>query len=789
MKSAALAFAFVSAISFLMWASPLPVHGQNTADELYVAVQQLQLELGQSESSDEFRDKYLIRELETESARGFTGNVNVFIAAAEAIEGAGDGNPQLVAVREKLKAHLEALAQQKSVDPAAFIQSLGTELPEVSLDEISDARDKLVAVLKQQQAFHKSELSLYGARYIDEVLGLPQLVSRLDEYVFFQVDDFQGDSQEFNRNLNQFREEIQVARSRFARKSVEYPNLYIDRSERSLASFERMLNSYLLAQTTRALAAFKEDFERRVRVLKESGMVSDPSKRLYYADLGRLLGLLSERRKEAGFDAAIRQQFSQPNFYLTVSETWANRMASRPIHQVEHLDEVILGSRALGFTWVNGNVTFDFIENPYSALVRINLDTATSSSAYTKEGPVTAYTSATGFVGASREVEANVGNVTVYPVSGYGQVSSCFHGTDCLPLIDRIAFGQFANKQFDAEAISGERARARVTAEFETQTDEALDDGLARVEEAKGRRFEFLAKANEFRRRFSRVLAEDEAGKVGDEFEMIDPFQLPRAFVTTSHSHLQIGAVLEGNNRLAAPVGPPPQVMPVDFRIQLHESMVSNLIAPFIQDRLLQNWQFGRLADSLSSGKIAVPEARNKQPWAIRFESGRPVQIVFEDNELAMTVWGREFRREGGTTSPLSITTRMRIFNDNGKLKALRVGTPHVDYTYLPGEGRTLKPEDIAFRQFLQDNLQEAMGGDPMDTAIELPDNLLLVNLLDNKELQDLVKDATLVECSSEDGWLNLGWVFGEPQLGQVVYTPAIWHEMPSAPPEPAEVK
>jgi hypothetical protein len=785
MKSVALSV--VSAILSLLIAGPQVVYGQNSADELYVAIQQLQIELGESQSADELRDRFLIRELETESAKGYSGDGRVFITALEVMEAAGDEVPVIADVRGKLKKLLQVQDQRSSVDPAAFIQSLGTELPAVNLDEISDARDELIVVLTEQVAFHERELSNYGAMYINKALELPALIARLEGYVFLQVDDFQGDSQEFNRNLNQFREEIQKARSLFARKSVEYPNLYIDASERALGNFERLLSSYLLSQTTRALAAFTEDFEKRVRVLKETGLSGDPSKRLYNADLGRLLGMLGDRNKEAGFDAAIRQQFSQPNFYLTISESWANRKGSRPINQVEHLDEVILGSRALGITWINGNVTFDFVENPHSALVRINLDTATSSSAYTKEGPVTAYTSATGVVGATRELEANIGNVSVYPVSGYGQVASCFHGTDCIPLVNRIAYGQFAQKQFDAEAISGERAQARVAAEFEEQTDEAIGDGLAQMEQARGRRFEFLANVNEFRRRFSRILAEDEDGKVNEDFEVIDPLLLPRAFVTTTNGHLQIGAVLEGDNRLAAPVGPPTQVMPVDVRIQLHESMVSNLIAPFVQDRLMQNWQFGRLADSLSSGKLSLPEPRNKQPWAIRFESGRPVQIVFENNELVMTVWGREFRREGGTTSPLNITTRMRIVNDNGKLKALRVGTPHVDYTYLPGEGRTLKPEDIAFRQFLQDNLQEAMGGDPMETAIELPDNLLFVNMLENEQLSDLVKDAVLVECSSENGWLNLGWVFGELQSGQIIYTPAIWNELPKAPPEPAE--
>ncbi len=772
---------FLTLVSLTNFSS---LSGQTSADRLYLAIQQLQIELGESAVADEVRDQYLVRELETESARGFSGDPNVFRQAAMVLKSQGNLQEGLARVQSALDEHIAVLDVASSVELQSALVALEQDLEPVTLYELLESSDSVIAALQAQDKFHEADLSIYGRYYINNYLELPKLITRLGDFDYLPAGD---PDQEFNRELNNLRGELRTARLTFAYKATDYPNLYIDRSERAIASFEQQITAYLVAQTTRALTAFEEDRKPRTRLMSELGFNTKPSSRLYHAELGRLLGLLRDRGHGAGFDALIRQQLSLPNLKVTVNEAWANRAYTRSVNEIQDLDEVILGSRAQGYTIVDGSVTFDFIENMYSANVRVNLDASTSSSAYTKEGPVTAYTSTTGVLAANREISANIGNVSVLPVTAWASLQSEFRGTDCLPIVDRIAFNMFSQKKAPAEQISSDRAKNRVEQQFTQQTDEALNEGLSQMETARGRRFELLAEINRFRRTFSEVLSENEDGKIEGPVDMIDPFAMPRLFVTTSGSELNIGGILEGDNRLAATSPPPGQTVPVDVRLQVHESLLSNAAAPFVQDRLFQNWQFARLVESLSSGQAELPQPKNNQRWAIRFDDGRPVQVAFENHELIVTVYGKEFRREGGRVAPLNIVVRTRVVNDAGKLKLLRIGNAVAEFTYPPAEGKTLNAEDIAFRQFLQDNLNEALAVDPMEEAIELPDNLLLLNLLNDQRVTDFLKDAVLVECTAEGGWLTLGWNFTGSQSGhfQPVNTPAIWNDAMAAPDEP----
>ena len=142
-----------------------------------------------------------------------------------------------------------------------------------------------------------------------------------------------------------------------------------------------------------------------------------------------------------------------------------------------------------------------------------------------------------------------------------------------------------------AQEIASERARVRVLDQFTNQTNEALAKGVKRLDEARSQRTEIVDFFKNIRKQISEEFSKNEAGIIETPYDLIDPFILPRLFVTSSDSTLKIAGVLEAENRLAAPNNPPAKTVPVDVRVQIHESLLSNIIAPFLQDRLLENWK------------------------------------------------------------------------------------------------------------------------------------------------------------------------------------------------------
>ena len=220
--------------------------------------------------------------------------------------------------------------------------------------------------------------------------------------------------------------------------------------------------------------------------------------------------------------------------------------------------------------------------------------------------------------------------------------------------------------------------------------------------------------------------------------------------------------------------------MPVDVRVQIHESLLSNIIAPFIQDRLLENWKIRNTIESILGDNAKLPAATDDRPFGIRFEDGRPIQFEFDNNEFGVTVFGKEFRQ--GTNAyddPLNINVRFRLVNEDGQIKVVRVGKATTEFTYDPLPGKSL---DVGFKSFLQDNLDKAMAQEVNENPLTLPLNLIPLERIKDPEIRSKVANARLTELTMEDGWLTIGWSYVEgadPNLS--TNTPAIWTEQPAS--------
>ena len=775
---------------------------QTSADDLYHYVKRAQAALGSGEQADAVRDTLLIRELETESAKGFSADVNVLQDAVNRFQFAEDLSRELKLVQAALGNHLENIQAAGSIDLMSEIAAFSTELELVDVNVLDQSRNQLLAALNALKEYNDEELSSFGRHYINKRLKTRDLTKQLKKFEF-QIEDGNVEDQlrkddesdedyekrleeleatkqnNFNIKINELRREIAAARQRFGLATFSYQQFEMAEAERQISAFEDKLGAYLLFQSRRK-ARFEEQLAiRKQAFVTQENILVNSNDRLYQAELGRWLHLLNQRGQQPGLDAAARREYSRPNFVVTVQESLINRLASQPISQIEHLDEVIVGSRALGWNYTSGLVSLDFVDSPHSAVIRINLAGSVQSSAYTKEGPVTAYTSSTGNLSASREVIANVGNLTVSSPQATATISSQFQGTDCIPLVTRIASNRFNERQQRAEEIASERARDRVLDQFTTQTDEVLDAGAAQLEQVRSREVDLISLANQLRQDISELLAQDETGELKEPFDLVDTFHLPRVFVTTSDTTMQVGALLEANNRLAANTEPPMPTIPCDVRIQLHESMVSNLIAPVIQDRLIANWQFRNTIESLASGAIELPEEDEDRPFAIRFEDGRPLQIEFDGQEIGLTIFGKEFRQgRNAYDDPLSIKVRARIIRHDGKLKLSRSSNVSTEFTYSAPEDKNW---DVTFRSFLQDNLEEAVGDiEQPEDALPLPAELMFfVQFLDDENLKKQLANLKLVEFSSDNGWLTIGWNYAPGNYsGYLTNTPAIWTDL-----------
>ena len=786
-----------------MLAPAASLYGQSTPNQLYFAVQSAQLDLGNGAAADQLRDQFLIRELETESARGFTADLSVLEGAAEIYDNA-DIPVVLEPVQQALLQQIAAMRRAANVEVIKAVSNLDTELVEVDFEALENSRTETLEALEAMDDINILELSKYGRYHLNKnLLDYAETFRELEDFDFRVTDidpdaflprddetdeEYQkrladldsGGQTEFNRKLNTLRKELVAARQRFGLAWLSYQNPAIAIAERKLYRMEKQVAAYLMYQSRRRPAIEEQLKSRKQAFVSADGQAVDTLNRLYQAELGRWIGFLSVRDQADGLDSAARRDFSRPNFMVTIQESLANRVAGQGLSQMDYVDEVIVGSRAQGWSYTNGAVNLDFVDSPYSGMVRIGLAGSIQSSTYTKEGPVTAYTNSTGGFSADRNVLANIGNLSVYSPNAWADISTTFLGTNCAPFVTRLANRRFSERQMRAQEIASERARVRVLDQFTTQTNEALEKGAKRLSETRDQREDTVDFFKDLRKNISEEFAKNEAGEIQRPFDLIDPFVLPRLFVTSSDSQLRVAGILEGENRLAAPNNPPAKTVPVDVRVQIHESMLSNFLAPFLQNRLLENWKIRNTVESLVGDNVNLPAQTDDRPFGIRFEDGRPIQFEFAGNELGVTIFGKEFRQgETSYADPLNINIRFRLINDNGELKVIRSAKAVTAFTYDPLPGKSL---DVGFKSFLQDNLDKAMSNDAMENAISLPPNLIPLDRIEDEDLRGQIANAKLTELSMENGWLTMGWSYVEPgEPAPKTYTPAIWNETPEA--------
>jgi hypothetical protein len=401
----------------------------------------------------------------------------------------------------------------------------------------------------------------------------------------------------------------------------------------------------------------------------------------------------------------------------------------------------------------------------------------TAANNYTRQGPITAYTGSVADVEGRRSLLVSPAGLVDFAPYVAANLCSSFRGTDCLPIVDRLAYGQYEKQKRASEAVGAYLTEQKLMRQFSQQTGDAIARGRQTLGDARRRSLEFRRSLAKFRREF--VVAGTETADVPAErrpspTEVLPPFPIPEIWLQTDDTRLAVFGAIVGTNQLAATSPPPHIMLASDVSLQLHESLVANFIAPALEGRTLYSNEFARKAEAFLDEVPAGLQFQGDEGdiWSITFANARPVQFEFDNNRIRVTVSGRQFERGERYREAMLITLQYQIRWLDGKLKLVREGQAVVDFA-TPGQKNA---REIAFKTFLQDQLNKSMQGDPLEQAVDLPDNLIPVDRFPNLQDPQRLRDLQLVELHSDQGWLTLGWNYAPagPNAAGPVYTPMI---------------
>ncbi len=431
-------------------------------------------------------------------------------------------------------------------------------------------------------------------------------------------------------------------------------------------------------------------------------------------EIGQTLTFLMQGNQANDLVSAIRSGYSRANARVLVSSAFVNQRFARPVHEANPVDELILGTQLYGQSWLQGQVTPQLLSSNTHAALRLNLSGSFSSQNIGYNRSVKLHTQGYGNVAASETIALTDSglvplNDTATDANLVSQIDDIEHR---LRIVRKIASKQAAKQKPEADAIAEGRLEQRIRTQFHEKLAQQINEANQKIRDPD-----------------LPVLA-----RLG--------LERPKRTTWSSPQYLALLWKLQGPTQLAAPASCPLVVDPTGITVQLHESVVTNMLDPVLAGRILKSSELDTMAVQFADvvGK-GLKKQKDEEPWAVTMASFHPVEIQLDDSLVTFRIRTNKLDRNGQMLDqPASIEASYRIVLSSGALQLERQGNVKIGFSGKQQQGSRA----VLLRSFLKKKFEEVFKVNLLDQPIRVTDRL-------PSDLQGLSLNSIQVD----DGWIQ----------------------------------
>ena len=466
------------------------------------------------------------------------------------------------------------------------------------------------------------------------------------------------------------------------------------------------------------------------------------------ASITQMIGLMESSGQSPELVAQLKNRFRSPNVKVMVSERVVQSAINRGINESRPVRDCILGTRIVGTATLGGSVTANVLPALGSARIEVVMNGAVNSRNVGYNGPVKFNTVSQGRVNARRMLYVNESGVRAQPVVATASLNSRIISIDHrLRLVRRIASRKAAEQKPRAERIGTERLRSQVSQQFTEQTDQA-----------------------------SSITPPDPMAKLRPVLTRLDLLEPARQWGSTDND-IYVEATVADNDQLSAPSLPMwPSTRPsvgglYDVALQLHETVVDNLVSPVLAGRTMTETEINDLlkqsgvekaqpsnasmvnsnSDSMALGDEASDQDSDKEkdepPFEIDFARLRPIVFEARDQSIKLGIRGTRFsqgRRE--LKQALEITANyVPAQMADGSTMLIRTGDVDVDF---PSRGRRLSVSQTGLKTTIEKKFADVFPEKLLHQAFQVPPTVKM-EAIAGRSFRPQTIDA-------RDGWLTI---------------------------------
>lgn len=431
-------------------------------------------------------------------------------------------------------------------------------------------------------------------------------------------------------------------------------------------------------------------------------------------NLGQTVAFLKRSNQATTFVTAVRNAYSSPNARVLIGSGFVERKFTRPVNEVNDINESILGTAIRGQGFMNGSVTPTLLDNPMQASVGLELFANFSSNnrGYnrsvvlnsTGEAEVAAYQS----VALTESGLVSLGDAQA-DADLRTRINSIQHRSH---LVRKIASKQAAKRKPEAEAISVSRLENRVRRQFQEQLLSRLSEANANLRDA------------------ARL-----------EFARLGIDKPPRSsWSTRDCMALQWNA--RTDTQLSAP-GPCPWPAPVEgVTIQVHQSLVGNMLDPILAQRVIRSDDIDGYLSQFGDAAKQIERKEDDIPWRITLQPFQPVEIRFDDSLIRFRVRTSRSARGDQTVGSAVVDAAYRVEIADNCIQLHREGD--IVITLGPDQKQT-GSEATNKRSVIRGRIEQIFRPELFNEPINL-----------TEKLPTQFKDLRIKEWTIDEGWLQV---------------------------------
>ncbi|MFM8571534.1 MAG: hypothetical protein ACKOAU_08050 [Pirellula sp.] len=432
-------------------------------------------------------------------------------------------------------------------------------------------------------------------------------------------------------------------------------------------------------------------------------------------DLAQLVAYMKQANQSPEFVSSILSRYSQPNIRAIVSDDFLRKSFARPVDQANPVNEVILGTTIIGQSILCGNVSPVLLENPNQATLRLlmNADFASVNKGYNR-GVVLNTTGSADVVACETLSLGDTGLMALGDTGADAQLSTVIQSIEHrLKIVRKIAAKQAAKKKPQADAIGEARMENRIRTQFHQQLTEQLSEANRKLREA---------------------MESPLISRLG--------ISKPQRNSWSNPEQLGLQWKVQSGTQLASDMPCPFPIDDCGLTLQIHESVVGNLLDPVLAGRILRSDEIDAYAAQFGDAAKGIPRKEEDGPWAITLNNFQPVETVFDDNLIKFRVTTSRLEREDqALPNTATVEAAYKIVQADGTIQLERQGDLNVEFAGKVQQGT----RGVVLRTFLKNKFEQLFRDKLFDSPIRWSDRL-----------PDRFKDLQLCAVGIDDGWLQL---------------------------------